>query len=82
MNFQLGIVIFCILLQVCSGKSEIGLSNFKKLVLEDDRVWMLKYYSERCGSCMEFEGEFQKVVKLVQNKIQIGIVSIDHKGAF
>ena len=46
-------------------------------MISDDRVWLVEFYSDMCGSCKEFAPKWEKIEKSLSNvatgKINIGI---------
>eukprot|EP00638_Chattonella_subsalsa_P001426 CAMPEP_0117734320 /NCGR_PEP_ID=MMETSP0947-20121206/595_1 /TAXON_ID=44440 /ORGANISM="Chattonella subsalsa, Strain CCMP2191" /LENGTH=120 /DNA_ID=CAMNT_0005549059 /DNA_START=201 /DNA_END=563 /DNA_ORIENTATION=- len=44
---------------------------------EDDKVWMVEFYSTMCGACQEFEPELEKIVKALP-EVSFARVSIDN----
>jgi thiol-disulfide isomerase/thioredoxin len=86
-SFVFMIVLSCALLlfalpATLAHRPDLDASRFKKSVLEDDKVWLVEFYSSMCGGCQEFastwdkiENEFSKSV----GKIVTGKISIDNK---
>ena len=71
------------LLGLVCGYESITSKNFEGKVLSSGRVWLLEFYSNRCGSCQEFKPTFESVVEELKKKgikIEIGMVGIDDKG--
>jgi len=50
-------------------------TEFQKKVLNDERVWMLEFYSPMCGSCTEFTPTWSKLESsaksIVTSKVNI-----------
>ena len=48
---------------------------FKKNVTDDNRIWLVEFYSTRCGGCKEFSPTWDKVVasmkSLLATKVNI-----------
>lgn len=41
--------------------------SFKKKVIDDDKVWLVEFYSPRCGGCQEFSPTWEKVVESMKS---------------
>lgn len=52
--------------------------NFSSLVVNSDKVWILEYYSDKCGSCKEFLPTWHEVSKSMSG-LKLGRVNIDNK---
>ena len=35
-------------------------SNFEKLVMRDDAVWIIEFYAPWCGHCQQLKPEYEK----------------------
>ena len=50
-------------------------ASFKKNVTDDNRIWLVEFYSTRCGGCKEFSPTWDKVVasmkSLLATKVNI-----------
>ncbi len=58
--------------------TKIDVNNFEELVRNTNDIWLLEFYSERCGTCQEFEPTWKKVVPKI-NGVKIGRINIDKK---
>jgi hypothetical protein len=45
----------------CVVLADLDASTFTSTVLEDDKVWLIKFYSSMCGGCTEFAPTWDKV---------------------
>lgn len=43
--------------------------EFQSKVLEDDRVWLLEFYSPMCGSCTEFSPVWTKLESAAKSMV-------------
>lgn len=63
-----------------SAKSDIQVlndDNFDKIVVaDDDTPWLIKFYSNKCSHCVEFQPTWQKVPNVVSG-VHLGEVSLD-----
>lgn len=64
-----------------TAKSEIQVlndNNFDTIVVadDDDTPWLIKFYSNKCSHCVEFQPTWQKVPNVV-SAVNIGEVSLD-----
>lgn len=55
---------------------EFNLESFKSDVVNDDRVWLVEFYSTMCGSCKEFSGVWEKLEKSMRS-IATAQINID-----
>ena len=58
--------------------TKIDVNNFEELVRNTNDIWLLEFYSERCGTCQEVEPTWKKVVPKI-NGVKIGRINIDKK---
>ena len=58
--------------------TKIDVNNFEELVRNTNDIWLLEFYSERCGTSQEFEPTWKKVVPKI-NGVKIGRINIDKK---
>ena len=50
--------------------------SFRESVINDDRVWLVEFYSEMCGSCKEFAPTWDMIEQSLPN-MSCGKVNID-----
>lgn len=58
-----------------SGKDEVielTDSNFDKLVLQSDDVWLVEFYAPWCGHCKNLAPEWAKAAKELKGKVKLG----------
>lgn len=55
---------------------EYNLESFKTDVVNDDRVWLVEFYSTMCGSCKEFSSIWKKL-DLSMRSISTAQINID-----
>jgi len=62
-----------------AGDSVIDLtpSNFDKLVLKGDEVWIVEFYAPWCGHCQSLVPEYKKAAKALKGVVKIGAVNAD-----
>lgn len=78
------VVFACSLLlsAVVDGK-DLDPTKFASTVLDDDRVWLVEFYSSMCGGCQEFASTWNRIEKLYSKKndgaIVTGKINIDKK---
>lgn len=41
-------------------------SNFDKLVLRDDAIWVVEFYAPWCGHCQSLKPEYEKAAKALK----------------
>lgn len=58
-------------------------TTFASSVLDDDRVWLVEFYSSMCGGCQEFASTWNRIEKLYSKNsngvIATGKINIDKK---
>ena len=64
---------------IAAEQKEWTLEEFKKNVIEDDRVWLVEFYSGMCGSCKEFAPTWDRI-EMSLNDVLKTKVNIDKKG--
>eukprot|EP01031_Cornospumella_fuschlensis_P038978 gene38978-47417_t len=74
------VVVFLSLLMVAVG-AEAGIfdldpKSFNEEVLNDERVWLVEFYSPMCGSCQEFAPIWHKIAQKTKTLVK-GQVNID-----
>ena len=62
-----------------ADQKEWTLAEFKKNVIEDDRAWIVEFYSAMCGSCKEFAPTWDRI-EMNLNDVLKTKVNIDQKG--
>lgn len=45
---------------------ELTPSNFDKLVVNGDEVWIVEFFAPWCGHCQQFVPEYQKAAKALK----------------
>jgi thioredoxin-like negative regulator of GroEL len=55
---------------------EFDLDSFKLDVVNDDRVWLVEFYSTMCGSCKEFSAVWKKLDQSMRS-ISTAQINID-----
>lgn len=55
-------------------------TNFDRLVVQDDAVWVVEFYAPWCGHCQSLVPEYKKVAKALKGVVKVGSVNADeHK---
>ena len=52
--------------------------HFQHEVLEDDKAWVVEFYSPMCGSCQEFTPVWNSLEKKIKS-MKTGKINIDNK---
>lgn len=60
-----------------SGVIEVTPSNFDKLVINSDEVWMVEFYAPWCGHCQQLVPEYQKAANALKGVVKVGAVNAD-----
>ncbi len=63
---------------ICSIAESIDIDNYNTKVVDSNEAWLIKYYSDRCGTCIEFEPVWLSVINKIK-ELKIGKVNIDEK---
>lgn len=59
---------------------ELTSSNFDRLVIQSDEVWVVEFYAPWCGHCQQLVPEYTKVAKALKGIVKVGAVNADdHK---
>lgn len=59
---------------------ELTPSNFDKLVVKSDEIWVVEFYAPWCGHCQSLEPEYKKAASALKGVVKIGAVNADdHK---
>lgn len=82
-------VVFCLVAMatsVCGFYSssddvvELTPSNFNKLVIQGDEVWMVEFYAPWCGHCQSLAPDWKKAATALKGVVKVGAVNADeHK---
>eukprot|EP00640_Fibrocapsa_japonica_P007566 CAMPEP_0113933590 /NCGR_PEP_ID=MMETSP1339-20121228/735_1 /TAXON_ID=94617 /ORGANISM="Fibrocapsa japonica" /LENGTH=146 /DNA_ID=CAMNT_0000934927 /DNA_START=95 /DNA_END=535 /DNA_ORIENTATION=+ /assembly_acc=CAM_ASM_000762 len=76
---------FLVLLLVLGFTSSLALLEIKdeaewKQMHSDDKVWLVKFYSEMCGACQEYEPVWLEIVDEMKGQVSAAKVNIDNEG--
>ncbi|KAL3289768.1 hypothetical protein HHI36_023163 [Cryptolaemus montrouzieri] len=59
---------------------ELTESNFDKLVIKGDEIWIVEFFAPWCGHCQHFAPEYQKAATRLKGVVKVGAVNADeHK---
>uniref|UniRef100_T1PDP3 Protein disulfide-isomerase A6 homolog n=1 Tax=Musca domestica TaxID=7370 RepID=T1PDP3_MUSDO len=59
---------------------ELNPTNFDRLVIQDDAIWVVEFYANWCGHCQSLAPEYKKLAKALKGVIKVGAVDADeHK---
>ncbi|TMW51263.1 hypothetical protein DOY81_003649 [Sarcophaga bullata] len=59
------------------GITELTPSNFDRLVVQDDAIWVVEFFAPWCGHCQSLVPEYKKLAKAVKGVIKVGSVNAD-----
>lgn len=52
-------------------------SNFQKLVMNSDELWMVEFYSNGCGHCKNLEPHWDKAARMLKGVVKLGAIDVD-----
>lgn len=59
---------------------ELTPSNFDRLVINGDEVWIVEFYAPWCGHCQQLVPEYSKAASALRGAVKVGAVDADqHK---
>ena len=59
---------------------ELTSSNFDKLVVRGDEIWIVEFYATWCGHCQSLAPEYKKAATALKGVVKVGAVNADdHK---
>ena len=53
---------------------ELTESNFKKLVLQSDDIWLIEFFAPWCGHCKNLEPHWKSAAGELKGKVKLGAV--------
>lgn len=56
---------------------ELTASNFDKLVVQSDEIWIVEFYAPWCGHCQQLKPEYIKVASALKGIVKVGAVNAD-----
>nr|XP_023011529.1 protein disulfide-isomerase A6 homolog [Leptinotarsa decemlineata] len=71
----------CLALYPSSGNVvELTPSNFDKLVIKGEEVWVVEFFAPWCGHCKNLVPEYTKAANALKGVVKVGAVNVDeHK---
>ncbi|XP_068626208.1 protein disulfide-isomerase A6 homolog [Battus philenor] len=83
-SYALGILFLVVgsyaLYDSSSDVIELTPSNFERLVIKSDEVWIVEFYAPWCGHCKNLVPEYKKAARALKGIIKVGGVDADqHK---
>lgn len=59
---------------------ELNDSNFNRLVIQSDEIWVVEFYAPWCGHCQQLVPEYTKLASALKGVVKVGAVNADeHK---
>ncbi|XP_036329033.1 protein disulfide-isomerase A6 homolog [Rhagoletis pomonella] len=56
---------------------ELTPSNFDRLVIQDDAIWVVEFFAPWCGHCKSLVPEYKKAAKALKGVVKVGSVNAD-----
>merc|ERR1719400_2466262 len=53
---------------------ELTDSNFEKMVMKSDDMWLVEFFAPWCGHCKNLEPHWKKAAKQLKGKVKLGTV--------
>lgn len=60
---------------------ELTQSNFDRLVVQSDDVWVVEFYAPWCGHCQQLKPEYIKLASGLKGVVKVGAVNADEHNA-
>lgn len=60
-----------------SNVIDLTSSNFDRLVLNSDEIWVVEFYAPWCGHCQQLVPEYQKAANALKGVVKVGAVNAD-----
>ncbi|KAF5279312.1 hypothetical protein FQA39_LY18291 [Lamprigera yunnana] len=64
-----------------SNVIELTPSNFDKLVINSEEVWMVEFFAPWCGHCQRLVPDYERAAKALKGIIKVGAVNADEHGS-
>ncbi|KAF2882752.1 hypothetical protein ILUMI_23416 [Ignelater luminosus] len=64
-----------------SNVIELTPTNFDKLVINSDEVWIVEFFAPWCGHCQQLVPEYQKTANALKGVVKVGAVNADEHNA-
>lgn len=56
---------------------ELTPSNFDRLVIQSDEIWVVEFYASWCGHCQQLVPEYTKLATALKGIAKVGAVNAD-----
>lgn len=56
---------------------ELTPSNFDRLVIQSDEIWVVEFYASWCGHCQQLVPEYTKLATALKGIVKVGAVNAD-----
>lgn len=60
---------------------ELNESNFDRLVLQSDSIWIVEFYAPWCGHCKQLVPEYKKAASALKGTVKVGSINCDENSS-
>lgn len=71
------LLVLIIITILVNSEGDIDPKLFQSNVIGDEKLWLVEFYSYKCGSCQEFAPTWKKVTESVKS-ISTGKINVDN----
>lgn len=72
------LIVNCLGLYPKNGNiKELTPTNFEKIVINSDKVWMVQFFAPWCGHCQKLVPEYMKAANALKGIVEVGAVNAD-----
>lgn len=61
---------------------ELTDSNFERLVVKSDEIWVVEFYAPWCGHCQQLAPEYKKAASALKGVVKVGGVNCGEQSVY